>query len=108
VVIGWNGDDTAGHPLYVLGDTPEAGDGISLGTPSGVSTTMTHEAAGHWRGLLHWVIDLSVRGIRPERIELVLVRAVEQPPEPEPLTIGASYIHVGVWRNDAATVTCSW
>lgn len=108
VVIGWNGDDAEGHPLYVLGDTPEAGDGISLGTPSGVSTTMTHEAAGHWRGSLHWVIDLSVRGIRPGRVELVLVRAAEQPLEPEPLTVGASYIHVGVWRNDASAVTCSW
>jgi hypothetical protein len=108
VVIGWNGDDAEGHPLYVLGDTPEAGDGTSLGTPSGVSTTMTREAAGHWRGSLHWVIDLSVRGIRPGRVELVLVRAAEQPLEPEPLAVGASYIHVGVWRNDASAVTCSW
>lgn len=108
VVIGWNGDDAEGHPLYVLGDTPEAGDGISLGTPSGVSATMADGAAGHWRGSLHWVIDLSVRGIRAGRVELVLMRAVEQPQEPEPLTVGASYIHVGVWRNDAAAVTCSW
>jgi hypothetical protein len=108
VVIGWNGDDEEGHPLYVLGDTPEAGDGIYLGTPSGVSATMADEAAGHWRGSLHWVIDLSVRGIRAGRVELVLTRAVEQPPEPEPLTVGASYIHLGVWRNDASAVTCSW
>jgi hypothetical protein len=108
VVIGWSGDDAGGHPLYVLGDTPEAGDGISLGTPSGVSTTMGDQAADRWRGSLHWVIDLSVRGIRAGRVELVLTRAVEQPPDPEPLTVGASYIHVGVWRNDASAVTCSW
>jgi hypothetical protein len=108
VVIGWNGDDAKGHPLYVLDDTPEVGDGIRLGSSSGVSATMENEAAGHWRGSLHWVIDLSVRGIRPGRVELVLVRAVEQPPEPEPLTVGASYIHVGVWRYDASAVTCSW
>jgi hypothetical protein len=108
VVIGWNGNDAEGHPLYVLDETPEAGDGISLGTPSGVSTTMTKEAAGQWHGWLHWVIDLSARGIRPERIELVLIRAAEQPPEPQPLTVGASYIHVGVWRNDVSSVTCSW
>jgi hypothetical protein len=108
VVIGWNGDDEEGHPLYVLGDTPEARDGIYLGTPSGVSATMADEAAGPWRGSLYWVIDLSVRGIRAGRIELVLMRAAEQPPEPKPLTIGASYIHVGVWRNDASAVTCSW
>lgn len=107
VVIGWNGDDAGGHPLYVLGDTPEAEDGINLGGPSGVSARMADEAAGHWHGSLHWVIDLSVRGIRAGRVELVLMRAVEQPPEPEPLTVGASYIHVGVWRNDASAVTCS-
>ena len=108
VVIGWNGDDAGGHPLYVLGDTPEAGDGISLGIVSGVSSKMQHEAEGRWRGSSHWVIDLSVRGIRSGRVEFILMRAKEQPPEPEPLTVGASYIHVGVWRNDASAVTCSW
>jgi hypothetical protein len=108
VVIGWNGDDAKGHPLYVLDDTPETGDGIRLGSSTGVSATMENEAAGHWRGSLHWVIDLSARGIQPGRVELVLIRAAEQPPEPEPLTVGASYIHVGVWRNDASAVTCSW
>jgi hypothetical protein len=108
VVIGWNGDDAEGHPLYVLGDTPEAGDGIDLETVSGVSSKMQHEAEGRWRGSSHWVIDLSVRGIRQGRVVLVLMRAREQPSEPEPLTVGASYIHVGVWRNDTSAVTCSW
>lgn len=108
VVIGWNGDDAGGHPLYVLGDTPEDRDGITLGTPSGVSATMAQEAAGHWRGSLHWVIDLNDRGIREGRIVLVLMRTAEQPPQPEPLTVGASYIHVGVWRNNESAVTCSW
>lgn len=108
VVVGWNGDDADGHPLYVLDDSPGAGDGISLGTRSGVSTKMTREAAASWRGSLHWVIDLSVRGIRSGRVDLVLVRAAEHPQEPQPLTVGASYIHVGVWRSDASAVTCSW
>jgi hypothetical protein len=108
VVIGWNGDDAEGHPLYVLGDTPEAQDGMHPGSSSDVSGAMADEAAGHWRGSLRWGIDLSARGIRPGRIELVLMRAAEQPPEPQPLIIGASYIHVGVWQNDAPTVTCSW
>jgi hypothetical protein len=108
VLIGWNGDDADGHPLYVLDDATEAGDGITMGTANGVSATMTREAAGDWRGSLHWVIDLKGRGIRPGRVELVLMRAVEQPQEPEPLAVGASYIHVGVWRSDASAVTCSW
>jgi hypothetical protein len=108
VVIGWNGDDAEGHPLYVLDDTPEPGDGIHMGSASGVSATLTREAAGQSRGSLHWVIDLHVWGIRPGRVEFVLMRAVDQPQEPEPLIVGASYIHVGVWRSDASAVTCSW
>jgi hypothetical protein len=92
----------------VLGDAPEAGDGISLGTFSGVSATMLHEAEADWRGSLHWVIDLSVRGIRSGQVKLVLMRAREQPPEPEPLIVGGSYLHVGVWRHDTSAVTCSW
>jgi hypothetical protein len=108
VVIGWTGNDEKGHPLYVLGDTPDAGSGISLGTASGVSATMADEAAGRWRGSLHWVIDISSRGIRAGRVELVLMRAVAQPPQPQPLTTGASYIHVGVWRTATSAVTCSW
>jgi hypothetical protein len=108
VVIGWNGNDAEAHPLYVLDEAPEPGDGIHLGSASGVSAAMTREVAGQWRGSLHWVIDLRVHGIRPGRVDFVLMRAVDQPAEPEPLTIGASYIHVGVWRNDAPAVTCSW
>lgn len=107
VVIGWSGNDTDGRPLYVLGDTPEAGDGISLGITSGVSSPMQHEVEAHWRGSSHWVIDLSIRGIRSGRVEFTLMRAREQPPEPNPLTIGASYIHVGVWHQDASTVICA-
>jgi hypothetical protein len=108
VVIGWNGDDKEGHPLYVFDDTPEPGDGIGYGTPAGVSATMTEEVQGQWDGSLRWVIDLNDRGIRPGRVELVLMRAAEQPPAPEPLTVGASYIHLGLWRSDASEVTCSW
>ena len=108
VVIGWNGGDAGGHPLYVFDTTPDDADGVSLGTPAGVSAAMTDTAAGHWGGSLHWVIDLNHRGIRSGRIKLVLMRAVPQPAAPQPLTVGASYIHVGVWRNDAQAVTCSW
>jgi hypothetical protein len=108
ILIGWNGDDADGHPLYVLDDAPDAGDGIHLGASSGVSGAMADEAALQWRSSSMWRIELSTGGIRSGRVELVLRRAAEQPPEPQPLTVGASYIHVGVWRNDAPTVTCSW
>jgi hypothetical protein len=108
VVIGWNGDDATGHPLYVFDSAPDDADGLSLGTPAGVSATMTDDAAAKWDASLHWVIDLNHRGIRSGRVQLVLTRAAEQPPAPQPLTVGASYIHVGVWRNNAKPQTCSW
>jgi len=108
VVIGWNGNDAKGHPLYAFDNTPDAGDGIDFLTPSGVSATMADEAERPWHDSLKWTIDLSVHGIRAGRVELVLMREAQQPPEPKPLTVGASYVHVGVWRNDASPVTCSW
>lgn len=108
VVIGWDGSDGEGHPLYVFDDASEAGEGIYLASAGRVSAAMAKEAAGEWRGSLRWAIDLSAIGIRPGRVEIVLMRAREQPADPQPLTIGASYIHVGVWRNDTPTVTCSW
>lgn len=108
VVIGWNGDNAAGHPLYVLADDSEPGNGVHLGSLSVVNTAMAEEAARRWRGSLRWGIDLRVWGIRPGRIELVLQRAAEQSSGPQSLAIGATYIHVGTWQNEAPPVTCSW
>jgi hypothetical protein len=108
VVIGWNGDDADGHPLYVLGETPAEQEGMHTGSSSDVSAALADEVAARWRGSLRWGIDLGVRGITPGRIELVLMRAADQPREPEPLAVGASYVHLGVWHNDTSTVTCTW
>jgi hypothetical protein len=108
VVFGWTGDDPEGHPLYSLGDTPAAEPGMHPGSSSDVSAVLADEAAGRWRGSLRWGIDLGVRGISQGRIQFELMQAAEPPPQPEPLMIGASYIHVGVWESDAATVTSSW
>ena len=101
LVIGWSGDDAAGHPLYVLADDSEPGNGIRLGSISDVNASMAAEAAQRCGGSLRWGIDLRVWGIRPGRIELVLMRAAEQSAEPQSLVIGASYIHVGAWRKHA-------
>lgn len=109
VLIGWNSDDAEGRPLYYFDEAADAGNGIKLGSSTGVSAGMVDEAGGQWRGRLEWKIDLSTRGIGSGLIKLVLARAANQPPpSPQPLTVGASYIHVGVWRHDAPTVTCSW
>jgi hypothetical protein len=53
-------------------------------------------------------LDLKKLGIRPGRIEFVLIRTAALPSAEQRLTIGAAYIHSGVWRSDVPTVTCSW
>jgi hypothetical protein len=108
IVIGWNGDDAAGRPLYALGRVPEPEPGFRIGRSSGVSNAMAIEAAEPWRGVVGWRIDLHVRGITPGRIEFDLQRTPAQASATDSLTVGASYIHVGAWRQDTAAVTCSW
>ncbi len=108
IVIGWNGDSADGHPLYVAGDLPDKSKGVNLGISSGVSASMARQAADPWRGVSMLRLDLHKLGISPGRIELVLIRTAAQPSEQQRLTVGAAYIHSGVWRNDVPTVTCSW
>jgi hypothetical protein len=108
VVIGWNGDDAQRHPLYVFDAAPDPGDDVHLGSANRVSESLADVAAAPWEGSVRWGIELSTRGIKPGRVELVLRRAAAQPPDPQPLTIGASYVHVGVWRSETPTMTCSW
>lgn len=108
ILIGWNGDDAAGHPLYLLGHVPDPEPGFRIGLSTGVSNAMALETAEPWRGVFMWRIDMHIVGIRPGRIEFQLRRAPGQASATDSLTIGASYIHVGTWRQDAAAVTCSW
>lgn len=108
IVIGWNGDGVDGRPLYVAIDLPEQSDGVYLGVSSGASGPMASQVAASWRGVFMMRLDLHKLEIRPGRIEAVLVRTAAQPAQEQRLTLGASYIHAGVWRNDAPTVTCTW
>ena len=48
------------------------------------------------------------RGYAPGHLEVELRRAQPATPDPEPVSIRASYIHLGVWRQDVQPVTCSW
>ncbi|MEW5989773.1 MAG: hypothetical protein AB1736_00310 [Chloroflexota bacterium] len=108
VVIGWTGDDGLGRPLYLLGTTPATATGIVQGRqvePSAaIARAVEAEAEGSW----HWGIQLGAQQLRPGRIEVSLARTREAPPEPGPLRITATYIHLGLWRADVAAVTCSW
>jgi hypothetical protein len=108
VVIGWNGDGVDGRPMYVAIDLPDQSDGVYLGVSSGASGPMASQVAATWRGVFMMRLDLHKLEIRPGRIEAVLVRTAAQPAQEQTLTLGASYIHAGVWRNDAPTVTCTW
>lgn len=108
VVIGWNGNGAEGRPMYVAIDLPDQSDGVYLGISSGASGRMAGQVAASWRGVFMMRLDLHKLEIRPGRIEAVLVRTAAQAASEPRLTLGASYIHAGVWRNDAPTVTCTW
>jgi hypothetical protein len=108
VVIGWNGDGVDGRPMYVAIDLPEQSDGVYLGISSGASGPMASQVAATWRGVFMMRLDLHKLEVRPGRIEAVLVRTPAQAAQEQRLTLGASYIHSGVWRSDAPTVTCTW
>jgi len=108
IVVGWNGDNADGHPVYVVGAMPDESEGVNVGISNGVSASMARQAAVPWRGTFMMRLDLHTLGIRPGRIEFVLVRTAAVSSEQQRLTLGAAYIHSGVWRKDVPTVTCSW
>lgn len=108
VVIGWDGDDAAGRPLYFVGQIPLPHDGIYPGLRAYPSADMAADVMTETR--VHWAygIRLDEHDYRPGHIDLELRRAADEPPDPEPLRITATYIHEGVWREDTATITCDW
>jgi hypothetical protein len=108
IVFGWNGDGLDGHPLYAISEMPDKSAGVNPGISSGVSASMARQAAASWRAMFMLRLDLHKLGISPGRVEFVLIRTAAQPSAQQRLTLGASYIHSGVWRSDVPTVTCSW
>lgn len=108
VVISWTGDDRFGRPLYFLGDTAPPGTGVVSGRQVDPSAAMAREIEAEKRGSWHWGIELEAQRLEPGRIEFQLDLARPAPPQPGPLTIAATYIHLGLWRQDAAGLTCSW
>jgi hypothetical protein len=108
VVIGWTGADADGHPLYTIGDIPPDGTGVFPGLAGYPSTDMANVIARETTGSFRWAIFVDQQQLQPARIELTLRRARDSPPGPQPLVITATYIHDGLWRHDAAKVTCSW
>lgn len=107
VVIGWTGDDELGRPLYVLGDTPAGASGIYFGRQDIPSLSLARQVEAESAASVHWGVELSEQNLSSGRLDLQLVRARAEPPAPEPLSITATYVHVGAWRA-STTVACSW
>ena len=108
IVLGWDGDDSLGRPLYLVGPTPDPEKGVYSGRFRYPSDKMEKAISAETRGSWHWGVELVERGYTPGHIVVTLERAQASPPDPQPVTIKASYVHVGVWRQDVASVTCSW
>ena len=107
VVMGWTGDDAAGRPLYLLEDDLEDAKGIRGGQRDYPSLDMANAVGSESKGSWSWGIDLWARGYEPGHIEFLLSRP-RPAVSPATLEIRATYVHLGVWRSDPVTVTCSW
>ncbi len=108
VVLGWSGADATGRQLYYSDATPPTGPGIYSGRRDYPSGDMASQVAASSAASWSWGVELGEQGMRPGRVELHMRRAREAPPDPRPLVVTASYVHLGVWHSDSVAVTCSW
>ena len=108
VVVGWTGADADGHPLYVVKTIPDPGAGVHAGLTGYPSTVMADAIARESGGSFRWAMPLDEQHLAPGRIDLTLRLARDAPQGPQPLVVTATYVHDGIWRADAAKVTCSW
>ncbi len=107
-VLGWTGDDAEGRPLYLIGRTPDTLPGVYSGRAGVPSRQMKERVAEESRGSWNWGIELDERGHAAGQLVIQLDRAQTSTPDPQPLVVKATYIHLGVWRQDVEPVTCAW
>lgn len=109
IVLGWKGADAQGRPLYVLDGIPQEADGVYPGRAGGISTDMADAVAKELKGSSYrWAVVLEEQQLRAGSVDLALRLARPDSESPEPLSVTATYIHAGLWRNDAPAVTCAW
>jgi hypothetical protein len=108
VVAGWTGSDAQGRPLYVIDQIPGTDSGVYPARTGEPSMAMADQVASTSQGSFRWAIELAKQRFAPGHIRLVLRLAREAPSDPTPLTVTASYVHLGIWHHAAAAVTCTW
>ncbi len=108
VVIGWSGNDADGRTIYLFDKDPDPGHGIHSGRRGYPSLDLATQVGTETRASWSWGVELGEHGLQPGHIELQMRRARDASPEPSPLVISATYIHLGIWRSDPVSVTCSW
>jgi hypothetical protein len=110
VVVGWAGADADGRPLYVIGaiPDPDPASGIRPGVEDYPSADMADQVAGESQGSFRWGLDLAKQRYQPARIEVTLRRTAAVAPQTSTLTVSVTYVHLGLWRHTAETVTCTW
>ena len=107
VFIGWSGDDAEGSPLYLLGGNVTTDPAIRSGQRGDLGLELLDEARASARSGFQWAVDLGKRGYQPGSVDLVL-RLAPEPTGTPALTVTASYIHLGIWRSEATSVSCTW
>lgn len=108
VVVGWTGSDAQGRPLYVIDQIPGTDAGVYPARTGEPSMAMADQVATASQGSFRWAVELAEQRFAPGRIRLVLRLARDAPSAPTPLTVTASYVHLGIWHHAATGVTCSW
>ena len=108
VVLGWTGADPQGRPLYLIDQIPGSSSGVYSGLAGYPSTDMATEVGKESEGSFRWAIELGEQKFAPGHLELQLVRPREAPAGSSSVKVTATYVHLGLWRKDAPTVTCSW
>jgi hypothetical protein len=107
-IIGWDGEDAAGRPLYVLGDSPDGSPGVRSGGQDVPSADMASAVEAQTRSSWDWSIDLSRQRYAPGTIEMTLQRSPVADHGPGTLRLRASYVHLGLWHEETAPITCAW
>lgn len=92
----------------IFSEIPDSDAGVYSGLTGYPSTAMADQVAAASQGSFRWAIQLPEQRFAPGHIELQLRLAREAPSEPTPLTVTASYVHLGMWRHSAGSVTCAW